>query len=254
MGETDLLVMISEGLLVTIAEIETAFRFQYGGTEMLFRKYEHKAVPVNYNGPYLSVDRNKIHAYSYEQNCTLEFAEFCCLLEEAADFLTLNNSTIYHGVAFVYGRGAYILSAPSGTGKSTQYRNLKTMYGSNIRIINGDKPALGWSTDGQIIVYPSPWNGKERWSGTDKAPLHGLILLEQGQTNVIKAMDMKEAVLPVMEEFIYTARSRQSVHTVCRMADSMLRMTPLYRFINKGDTESSAMLYDLITRVEKLWN
>lgn len=241
-------------MLVTIADIEVALRFQFSGTGMLFRDYEHKTLPVNHNGPRLSVGREKIQAYSYEQNCSQEFAEFCCLLEEAADFLTLNNCTLFHGVAFIYEKGAYILTAPSGTGKSTQYRNLRTMYGSSIKIINGDKPALSWSPDGDIIVYPSPWTGKERWAGTDKAPLHGLILLEQGQTNTVKAMDMQEAVLPVIKEFIYTPRSRQSVHTVCRMADSMLRGTPLYRFINKGDAESSAMLYDLITRVEKLWD
>lgn len=246
--------MTSKGMLVTIAEIEMAFRFQHRVTWELFRNFEHKTLPVNYNGPCLSVDRKKIQAYSYEQNCTQEFAEFYCLLIEAADFLTLNNSTIYHGVAFIYEKGAYILTAPSGTGKSTQYRNLRTMYGSRIRIINGDKPALGWSRDGQIIVYPSPWTGKEGWAGRHKAPLHGLIFLEQGQTNIVKTMNMQDAVLPVIEEFIYTARSRQSVHTVCRMADSMLRGTPLYRLINKGDAESSAMLYDLITRVEKLWD
>ena len=241
-------------MLVTFKETEIAFRFQFSGTRMLFRNYEQKMVPVNYNGPYLSVDLKRIQANSQKLNCTQEFAEFNCLLEEAADYLTLNNSTIYHGVAFIYENGAYILTAPSGTGKSTQYRNLRTMYGPGIRIINGDKPALGWSPDGQIIVYPSPWTGKERWAGKDKAPLHGLILLEQGHKNIVKAMDMQEAVLPVMEEFIYTARSKESVHTVCRIADSMLRRTPLYRFINKGDAESSAMLYDLIMRVEKLWD
>lgn len=245
--------MTSKEMLIRIAEIEVALRFQFGGTWMFFRNYEYKTVPINYNGPYLSVDKNRIWEYSNEQNCTQEFAEFCCLLIEVADFLTLNNSTIYHGVSFIYEKGAYILTAPSGTGKSTQYRNLRTMYGPRFRIINGDKPALGQSHDGQIIVYPSPWTGKERWAGKDNAPLHGLIILEQGQTNIVEAMDIQEAVLPVIEEFIYTARSRQSVHTVCRMADSMLRGTPLYRFINKGDAESSAMLYDLITRVEKLW-
>lgn len=246
--------MTSKELIVTIAEIEVAFRFQFSETRMLFQNFEHKMVPVNYNGPYLSVDKSKIVASSYELNCSQEFAEFYCLLEEAADFLTLNNCTMYHGVAFIYESGAYILTAPSGTGKSTQYRNLRTMYGPGIRLINGDKPALGWNSDGQIIVYPSPWTGKEGWAGKGKAPLHGLILLEQGQTNIIKSMDMREAVLPVMEEFLYTAKSRQSVHTVCRMADSILRRTPLYLLINKGDAESSAMLYDLITRVEKLWD
>lgn len=246
--------MTSEGLLVTLAETEVAFRFQYSGTGVLFRGFEHKTIPVNYNGPYLSADRDIIQAYSCEQNCTQEFAEFYCLLDEAADFLTLHGSTVFHGVAFIFQKGAYILTAPSGTGKSTQYRNLRTMFGPQIRIINGDKPILGRGPDGQIIVYPSPWTGKEGWAGSGRAPLHGLILLEQGQDNLIKAMDMQEAVLPVIEEFIYSARTRQSVHTVCRMADAMLRRTPLYRFSNTGDAESSAMLYNLITKVEKLWD
>ena len=246
--------MTSKDLLVTLAETEVAFRFQFSGTGMLFRGFEHKTVPNNYNGPWLSVDREIILAYSCEQDCTQEFAEFYCLLDEAADFVTLHGSTVFHGVAFIYQKGAYILTAPSGTGKSTQYRNLRTMFGPQIRIINGDKPILGRGPDGQIIVYPSPWTGKEGWAGSGSAPLHGLILLEQGQVNTVKAMDMQEAVLPVIVEFIYRARTRQSVHTVFRMADSMLRGTPLYRFINRGDAASSAMLYDLITRVEKLWD
>lgn len=246
--------MISKEMLVTLAETEVAFRFQLSGTGMLFRSFKHKIVPQNFKGTILSVDMDRILEYSSQQKCSMEFAEYCCLLEETADYLPLNNNVIYHGVALIYGKGAYVLTAPSGTGKSTQYSNLRTMYGNRIRIINGDKPILGWASDGQIIVHPSPWTGKERWAGKEKAPLHGIILLEQGQTNIVRPMDMHEAVLPIIQEFIYTAKTRESVHTVFRMADTMLRGVPLYKLINKGDVESSAMLYDIIVRTEQLWH
>ena len=246
-------VMTNTLFLVTLAEMEVAFRFHLSGTGMLFRSYKHKYLTEENGRKVLSVEMDRIRAYSAEQNCTPELAEFFCLMDEAADYLAEHGCTMFHGVAFSFGEGAYILTAPSGTGKSTQYRNMRTLFGPRISIINGDKPILGYASDGGIIVYPSPWTGKEGWAGTEQAPLHGLILLEQGRKNLIQELDRQAAALPVIEEFIYRAKTRQGVHSVCRMADRMLRTVPLYRFINRGDAASSALLFEHIMRIEESW-
>ena len=238
--------------LITLAETEVAFRFHFSGTGMLFRSYEKKTVSDDYHGRYLSAEPDKIRAYADESSCSMEFAEYNCLMMEAADFLTEIGCTMFHGVAFIYGSGAYILTAPSGTGKSTQYRNLRHLYGRSCRIINGDKPILGPGHDDRIIVYPSSWNGKENWAGKDHAPLRGMVILEQGPENVLKEMNMHDAMLPVMEQFIYTVPSRESVHTVCRMADTIISNIPLFHFVNRGDYASSRMLFDCIRKVEDL--
>lgn len=220
---------------------------------MLFRSYEKKTEPEEWRGPFLSVNPEKILSYAADTGRRPESAEYCCLMEEAGDYLAEQGRTLFHGAAFICGSGAYVLTAPSGTGKSTQYRNLKLLYGDRVRIINGDKPILGPGREGEVIVYPSPWNGKEDWGGKDAAPLRGMVLLEQGKENVLEDLDPGDAVLPVMQEFMYSARTRKSVSTVCRMADTILKTVPLCRFVNRGDMASSEMLFEWIRKTEGLW-
>lgn len=245
--------MMNKEFLLKLAELEVAFRFHFDGTGMLFRGYEKKSVPSLYDGNFLTADLDTIRIFAKEQHCSMPAAEYNCLLTETADFLVENDRAMFHGVAFKYGGGAYILTAPSGTGKSTQFYNLRSLYGDRCRIINGDKPLLGYDKTGRIIVYPGPWNGKEGWSGKDYGPLRGLVFLEQGQNNKLDKMDKQDAVVPIIEQFIYSVRTRQSVHTVCRMADNILRNVKLAHFINRGDLASSSMLFDFITRTEELW-
>lgn len=244
---------MSKELLITLAETEVAFRFHFDGTGMLFRDYEKKEISGVYTGAFLSADLKKISMLAKELHCSLEFAEYNCLMTEAADYMTERDCTMFHGVAFLCGEGAYILTAPSGTGKSTQFRNLKHLYGRRCRIINGDKPFLGYNRRGQILVYPSPWNGKEQWAGREHGPLRAIFLLEQGQENVLTTLDKQAAVIPIIEQFIYTAPTRKSVHTVFQMADAMINHIPLYHFKNKGDYASSAMLFEQIVKTEILW-
>ena len=213
---------------------------------MLFRNYIKKTVPAGYTGTFLTADKKVIEAYADEHRCSMETAEYSCLMTEAADFMTEQGHAMFHGVAFLYGQDAYILTAPSGTGKTTQFRNLRNMYGNQFRIINGDKPFLGYSPAGQIMVYPSPWNGKEHWAGTEHGLLRGIFLLEQGSENRLEVMDGRDAVLQILAQFLYTAPTRKSVHTVCMLADTMLRKTDIYHFVNKGDYESTSMLYEII--------
>lgn len=220
---------------------------------MLFRSYKKKEIPSGYAGRFLSADINAVTAFAREQNCSMEVAEYNCLMMIAADYLTEVGAAMFHGVAFCFGSGAYILTAPSGTGKSTQYRNLKRLYKNQVRIINGDKPFLKPGSGGKIIVYPSPWKGKENWGGNEFAPLRGLVLLKQGQNNIMKCMSREEAALPIMEQFLFTAPNRKSVHTVCRIADIMIKTVPIYHFENRGDLASSQMLFECIEKLESKW-
>lgn len=213
---------------------------------MLFRNYMKKSVPAGYTGSFLTADKEVIEAYADEQHCSLETAEYNCLMTETSDFMTEQGRAMFHGVAFIYGQDAYIMTAPSGTGKTTQFRNLRHLYGNQFRIINGDKPFLGPAMDGQIMVYPSPWNGKENWAGREHGLLRGIFLLEQGSENRLEVMDGRDAVLRILAQFLYTAPSRKSVHTVCMLADMMIRKTDIFHFVNKGDYESTSMLYETI--------
>ena len=190
----------------------------------------------------------KIDAFRQENECEEAFAEFCCLLLEAGNSLLHFHRMLFHGVAMIYKGKGYILTAPSGTGKSTQFRNLHMIYGEECRIINGDKPIIRRMSEEEFRVYPSPWNGKENWSGRENARLHAVIWLEQGRENQIRRMDASDMVLPCLSQIIYNVPDPRTAHEACQMADGLLRHLPIYKFTNTGDLQSSKILGDFLDR------
>ena len=68
------------------------------------------------------------------------FTEFNLLLEHFCNRFLLYKRCLFHSVAICVDDQAFLITAPSGTDKSTQYCNLKTLFGEKIRLISGDKP------------------------------------------------------------------------------------------------------------------
>lgn len=227
---------------------------QFDAVERLFGTY---AFPAGREGedrpgrvPELRVPAEKILKHASETGCPPEHSEFDYLARAAGIWLSEHGTVMFHGVAMIRGGGAYLLTAPSGTGKSTQYRNLRLLYGDRYRIINGDKPLLRLEEGGEIIVCPSPWNGKEGWGGRKEAPLKGVYLLKQGKENLIRRLSSEESLMFVLSQFLYADASEAGIHAMCRTADAMLTGMPVFSFENRGDRASSAMLDRHIGREE----
>ena len=178
------------------------------------------------------------------------FLEYCLLIEAAADALLTRSRCFIHGTVFVWKEKAWILTARSGTGKTTQYRNLKELYGNEVFCLNGDKPGLEFREDGEIIVYDSPWRGKEN-EGTSGAayPLAGIILLQQQQFNEIQNPEMGEKVVFIYQRLFSTRQKRSTVHLLCRMEENLLKTVPVLLLRNRGDLESTRLLYKTIERL-----
>ena len=237
-------------LVVNLAGIETAFRLHYSGTEMLFCPYAEKKLEAD-SAEELTASVEEIEAYASENGCSLEFAEYTCLRRAAGKKLAEKGRAMFHGVAFICGEGAYILTAPSGTGKSTQLMNLSRLYGEKYRVISGDKPILRLEKDRTITVFPSPWNGKEFWGGRKEGTLKGVILLEQGKENIIQRMTPENALIPILQQFLYMTAEETGIRTMCRITDAMLTNIPVFSYINRGDDLSSVQLNTLIDGLEQ---
>ena len=241
--------MTDKRIVVDLAGIETAFQLRYSGTEMLFRPYSLHCYKLN-QAVELSASESQIEDFIRTNHCSPEYAEFNCLRRIAGSSLTKFHRAMFHGVAFIYGGGAYILTAPSGTGKSTQFKNLRNLFGEKYNIISGDKPILYLGTNGEVIVNPSPWNGKEFWGGMEKAILRGIIILDQGKENVMRRLIPDQALLPIMQQFLYMTADETGIRVMCRLADAMLTNTPVFAYVNKGDDQSSIKLDTLIRKLE----
>lgn len=155
---------------------------------------------------------------------------------------------LFHGVAFIFQGKAFIFTAPSGTGKSTQFKHWKMLYGNDVQIINGDKPILEFHTDKTVVVHPSPWNGKENFHGFQSAPLGGIIYLEQGKENKITRMKPQEAVIPIYKQFLFLPETGEAIHAVCQLENVLLRNIPVWKLVNLGDAASARLTHDVLLK------
>lgn len=174
------------------------------------------------------------------------FTEFNLLLEHICNLFLPYDRCLFHGVAICVDDRAWLITAPSGTGKSTQYRLWKELYGDKVRLICGDKPILEFQSSGDIIVHPSPWRGKERWPGSGPARLAGIVYLEQGEYNSIRRMSVSEAVVPLYTQILYQPEDETELRQAAAMLDRILRRIPVWKLVNIGDEESARLTYETL--------
>ncbi len=179
------------------------------------------------------------------------YGEYSLLSLQTSEALFEHQRFVFHSVALRWHDKAWLITAPPGVGKSTQYKNLKELYGDEFSIINGDRPIIQIMENGGIMVHPSPWNGKENWQGADAAPLAGIICLKQGQDNAIKPLTAKEAAVTVLASVFHSYENEQIVRKAAKLATAMLKPTPVWFLTNKGDLASSALLRDTLMEWER---
>lgn len=173
-----------------------------------------------------------------------------CMIPLVSDYLLQYSRLVFHCVAFVWNEKAWLITAPSGTGKTTQYRNLRKLYGEEIEIISGDNPVLHFKDDGSIVVYPSPWNGKENYRGNMNAELGGIIWLQQNNINQIETLKPEDAIMPIFRELNTYTKTEEQIHQLLRLEERLLTAKPIWKYSNDGTVESSRILMNTLREYE----
>ena len=173
----------------------------------------------------------------YEEGSTAPYVEHMELCTRACDALLPFERAIFHGVAFIWRGQAWLLTALSGTGKTTHYIQWKRQYGSEISIINGDKPVLDFSEE-----------GKENMGSMRSAPLGGIIMLKQGQENAMRRVEPKEVVAELFMQFLFTRSTPLDVRRVCALEERLLQSVPVWQLVNRGDEASARLCRDTLAK------
>lgn len=205
----------------------------------------NKAVLTEYKSSYLTLrlsddlwERHRKESPDYYSDA---YTEYCALIGLTSRELLKEGYCIFHGMAFMWKGKAWLFTAPSGTGKTTQYLLWNTLFGDEITLINGDKPLIQTCKSGKVYVHPSPWNGKEELFGCESAELAGIIYLSQSKENTICRMTSRDAILPIYSQFLYYGEFEDEIRAVGVMEDRILRNIPIWKLENLGD-EDSVML------------
>ncbi len=146
-----------------------------------------------------------------------------------------------HAAAIEMDGGAYLFSAPSGTGKSTHILQWRKRFGERVHIINGDKPFLQ-QRDGKLWVCGSPWCGKEGWSANISAPLGAVCFLERAGENGIRRLCTEETMRKLFLQ-VAVPENPAYLDAFFRMMDFLVREVPCYELKCTISTQAAETAY-----------
>lgn len=221
----------------------------YEDTARRFHDYEvcYKQThgdPIRISPEELNKTKNELEQMKPSFSYGKEYIEYQSLLLPLFTRLLTDQILGIHGVGFVLHGEAWILTAPSGTGKTTQYLNMKKIE-KNTQIINGDKLILKMDGD-DFQVYSSPYPGKEKLFSDKSGTLKGIIVLEQGKTNKFVSLTEEEKIEHLYPEILYSPADKVKIEMACRMLSKIILNVPVFKYVNDGSIESSDLLMKTI--------
>ena len=160
-----------------------------------------------------------------------EYLEFLAAYRYVSEFLWHDDCFLLHAAVITFDGKAYAFTAKSGTGKTTHIRLWKKCFGDRVDIVNGDKPLVRRTKEGdkvKFIAYGTPWCGKERYQRNVSAVLDGICVVTRGETNEIQKIGSGEAV-PVLYGQMLVMADKKYLTAMLDMIDSMVTNIPVYR-------------------------
>ena len=155
-------------------------------------------------------------------------------------YATADKKTVlmHASVVSLEGRG-YLMTAPSGTGKSTHTRLWRQCF-DQCELVNDDNPVVRIE-QGKAMVYGSPWSGKTPCYRNVCHPVGAYVRLFQEPENNIHPYQPLEAyamLLPAMSCMVWDKRMQTGVS---KTVAEMVRLNPMYRLGCRPD-EAAARL------------
>ena len=175
--------------------------------------------------------------------------EISALYRRIANIFVEQNIAVLHGSSFKVGNAAFLIAAKSGTGKSTHTNLLKQLLEEKMEYINDDKPLLK-VTDKELVIFGSPWNGKEKRGNNTSGNLKAIIFLNRGETNSYRKLDNKEEVYFRLLNQIYLPREKDKREKALQIMDIILKRINFYEINVNMDISAASMTYERIIKNE----
>ena len=139
----------------------------------------------------------------------------------------------------------YLMTAPSGTGKSTHTR----LWYDNIPgcdLMNDDNPVVR-VVDGKAIIYGSPWSGKTPCYRNIQAPIGAIVRIQQRPKNEIQKLGPVESftvLLPAMSNMKWDSRVYKGI---CDGITGLIEHCNLYELGCLPNGEAAILCHDTVS-------
>ena len=153
---------------------------------------------------------------------------------------------LVHSSVIRHAGKAYMMTAPSGTGKSTHtylwYKNIP-----DCDLMNDDNPIIRM-VDGRAIVYGSPWSGKTPCYRNIEAPIGGIVRIKQSPDNKIRRLPPIEAFTTMLSACNNMKWDKRVYTSVCTTLSELVAATRLWELECRPDKEAAIVCHDAVTQ------
>lgn len=153
------------------------------------------------------------------------------------------NILTFHGVLMEYDDRGIIISAPSGTGKTTHARFWRS--GKRAVIINGDR-ATCQKVNGIWTGYGLPWSGTSGEQMNRCIPLTALVILERGEQNEAHLVDETESFNAVWPHVQYPNWDKKLINKALELTNGFLEQIPVIHLRCRPDMEAVEVLNQIL--------
>lgn len=159
---------------------------------------------------------------------------------------TMDTLLIHSSVIRCDGRG-YLMTAPSGTGKSTHTR----LWYDNIPgcdLMNDDNPIIRILPDDRPMVYGSPWSGKTTCYRNISAPIGGIVRLHQKPQNSIRPLRPLEAFTELLTACSSMKWDARVYNGVCDSVTKFVQSCGIWELGCLPNREAAILCHDTIAK------
>ena len=138
----------------------------------------------------------------------------------------------------------YLMTAPSGTGKSTHtYLWYKNIPGCDL--MNDDNPVVR-IVDGRPVIFGTPWSGKTPCYRNIQAPVGALVRILQRPRNEIRRMRPVEALAQLLPAASSMKWDERIYLNVCDTLTQIIASVGVYELGCLPDAEAAWLCYNTV--------
>ncbi len=169
----------------------------------------------------------------------------CLMIAYAFSSVCRQTLLVHASVIRKDGRG-YLMTAPSGTGKST-HTFLWYKHIPECDLMNDDNPIVR-IIDGKSIVYGSPWSGKTNCYRNIEAPIGAIVRIQQRPQNTIRPMSPVESLAVLLGQVSSMKWDKDIYHTVCNTLGQLIACTPMFELGCLPNAEAAHVCYETVSK------
>lgn len=190
------------------------------------------------DGSFLISSKSTYYFFNREKH------ELLAIQRKLANIIPQYNLFLLHGAVVAVDNQGYLFTANSGVGKSTR-ASLWLQEIPNSFIINGDKPFIQ-ITDEHVLVYGTPWCGKEGWNTNTAVPLRAIFILNrvnEGSKTTIQEEKMGNAFTKLLEQS-YKPIASDMMKKTMQLIKGLEGRTKIYTFNSEPTAEAIRLAYE----------